>query len=642
MLNNNAHRSLLSLSRRARTPRLRSRLEWSEQELVIPEGKYKDQKFRVSRQPWTRHVLDNMGKWRRNLLTGPKQAGKTLLGFVDPILYHLFEVGEKVGCGVPNLDMVADKWNEDILPAIEASRYRDLLPRTGRGSKGGTPIRIDFLNGAALRFFGAGGGDKQRAGFTTRILVVTETDGFDEVGGTSRESTKLSQLEGRTLADPENALIYYECTVSTEDGFTWQQYHNGTASRIVCQCRHCLHWVTPGRSDLVGWQDAENEIQAGRSASFACPDCGGLWTEADRVQMNQSSLMVHSGQEITDDGCIVGQPIETNLFSFHFNAFNNMFQPTWFLGEREWLASRADNHDEAEIAILQESWALPTKNETVEKVEISAGIVRGSASGYAGRCSGLARGVIPEGTESVTAFIDVSKRILQWEAVAWLPNRSHTVDYGFFETDRPDVVGDETAIRDALSTLRDDLERRFDLTIGLVDCGFWRDVILAWLATNHRGIWRPSHGMSSYVHPTKPTADKRPSKSGARWHFAKDGPHWVVNFDPDSFKHVVHGSFIVRPLREDGSNAPGSITLFGENPQEHTEYAMQVTAEQWTTKFSKDKPTKRADSRAWVKIRKANHQLDCHVGNTVARSVALDLAPSLKGPIKLSEIQRNR
>ena len=31
--------------------------------------------------------------------------------------------------------MAKDKWREDILPVIEASRYRDLLPRQGGGSR---------------------------------------------------------------------------------------------------------------------------------------------------------------------------------------------------------------------------------------------------------------------------------------------------------------------------------------------------------------------------------------------------------------------------------------------------------------------------------------------------------------------------
>jgi hypothetical protein len=58
------------------------------------------------------------------------------------MLYHLFEIGETVICGLPDMDMAADKWREDILPAVESSRYRELLPRHGGGSRGG---RVETL-----------------------------------------------------------------------------------------------------------------------------------------------------------------------------------------------------------------------------------------------------------------------------------------------------------------------------------------------------------------------------------------------------------------------------------------------------------------------------------------------------------------
>ena len=39
-----------------------------------------------------------------------------------------------------------------------------------------------------------------RAGFTARVLVITETDGLDAPGHTSREADKVTQLEARTRA----------------------------------------------------------------------------------------------------------------------------------------------------------------------------------------------------------------------------------------------------------------------------------------------------------------------------------------------------------------------------------------------------------------------------------------------------------
>ena len=58
-------------------------------------------------------------------------------------MYHLFEIQETVILAVPNLDMVADKWREDLKPLIEVSRYRDLLPRTGARARAARPRRSD-------------------------------------------------------------------------------------------------------------------------------------------------------------------------------------------------------------------------------------------------------------------------------------------------------------------------------------------------------------------------------------------------------------------------------------------------------------------------------------------------------------------
>jgi len=53
-------------------------------------------------------------------------------------------------------------------------------------------------------------------------VVITETDRMDQSGATSPESDKITQLEARTHAYGSRKRIYMECTVSTEDGRTWQ------------------------------------------------------------------------------------------------------------------------------------------------------------------------------------------------------------------------------------------------------------------------------------------------------------------------------------------------------------------------------------------------------------------------------------
>src|SRR5690349_20861733 len=111
-----------------RPRRLRPMRAFAEQEIVIPTGPFEGRRFRCARQPYTGLWFDavDSGRWSRCVATGPTQSGKTLSCFVIPLMYHRFEIGETVICGLPDMDMAADKWREDILPVIEASKYREL------------------------------------------------------------------------------------------------------------------------------------------------------------------------------------------------------------------------------------------------------------------------------------------------------------------------------------------------------------------------------------------------------------------------------------------------------------------------------------------------------------------------------------
>lgn len=610
-------------------------IEWAEQELVIPDGPYRGLPYTTTRQPYARLFLRESGKWRRHNATGPSQSGKTLTCFVVPLLYHLFERRENVICGLPSLDMSANKWKQDIFPAIQASRYRELIPRRGKGSQGGTPTSIEFGNGATLMFLTGGGGDKQRAGATAPVVVITETDGMDEIGGTSRESDKISQLEVRTNAYQRVGTdrLYMECTVSTETGRTWREHIAGTESRIVCPCRHCGKWVTPEREDLHGWHGAETKLAAGRAAFFACPACGGAWTEADRNAMNNAARLLHRGQDIGDDGGVVGDAPETDTLSFRWTAFNNLFTTAQRLGEFEWEAARSEDQDTADLKMRQFFWTLPAKDESREKVEMSVGVVRGSDAKYAGRCSGIARGVVPDGAQYVTAFIDIGKAFLSWMVMAWTPSRSHVVDYGFHETSMPHVVGEEIAISTALSEVLSAISGRWALHAGLVDAGHWSDIVYGVLKQTG-GCWMPSKGLgrseqSGYRHPASAgspgySADKIPAPNGDQWYqsWQHDARIAAIDFHADWWKNRVHGSFLIQPL-SNGTLQRGVVTLFGSDPNEHTELGKHLNSEVFVREFRKGLI---GTTERWEKVSKNNHLFDCAVGCFVARSLAEAIA----------------
>lgn len=606
--------------------RLRSFGHWAESELRLPSGPSEGRRYRLDRLPYARLLFDELGKWRRHCITGPTQSGKTLHAFVFVILYYLFEMHEDVIVGVPDLGMGAVKWDKDIRPVILRSAYRDQIPRRGPGSKGGTPTLITFRNGRTLQFMAGGGGDKQRAGATAKVLLITETDGLDQIATTSREGQdKISQLEARIRAHGMDARLFMECTVSTHNARTWQEYQQGTRSVIQCQCPVCSAWVAPEREHFVGWDNAETRLEAGERAAFSCPDCGVLYSEQQRRDMNLGAKLVHRGQELTPDGELIGEPPQTDTLGFRWSAFHNLLAPSSLIGMEEWTAQHADNPMAADIVLKQQVWCLPAEDTTTERVPLTIGIVRGSAAGYHGRCNGRAEWSAPEWCEAMTAHVDVGMRVLNWSVNAHgADKRRDVIAYGATPTEQPDVIGPEEAILSGLHRVREIIERNCDIDLALVDCGYQgnrrhqknpRRVVYEFVISSG-DQWAAAMGLSRWIRKDETDAIQ-PSLTGAPWYYSRqeylEQQLWVVDFDPSAFKHLSHGGYLIQPHDDQNNRVAGSVTIWGDDAKAHNEFATQLNNE----RFEVDHKTGRSE---W-KRHGPNHYFDTDVGNLVAKSV---------------------
>ncbi len=123
-------------------------------------------------------------------------------------------------------------------------------------------------------------------------------------------------MEARLGAFGMRSRTFLECTVSIEQGRTWQELIAGTNSRIAIRCVHCRNFVTPEREHLIGWRDGKDVFGAGDLTRIACPSCGAIWEEKDRVAANQESVLVHRGQTIDENGVISGDPPGPTLSAF--------------------------------------------------------------------------------------------------------------------------------------------------------------------------------------------------------------------------------------------------------------------------------------------------------------------------------------
>ncbi len=563
---------------------IRSMRQFALDEIRLPSGPRQGLQLSLTTQPFSALLLDELDRrdpasggryWKRINLTAPRQSGKTLWGSALPVLYHTCEVGETVIYGVPDLDMAKDKWTIDLLPVIEKTRYRELLPSAGSGSRGGFAMSMELRNGAHLRFMSGGGGaqGRGRVGFTSRVLVVTELNAFGVSVETSEEGSKLSELEG-CVAAFKNALIYQECTVTTEDCLVWNHYINGSHSRIVLSCPHCQQWVEMERPQLVGWQDAESQGQAVEDARWLCPKCGEVITEAERVEMNRDARLLHGTQEVDEAGEIHGDMPLTRTLGFRWSAFHNLFTDAGILAEKEWTAKQAADQDLAERAILQYYWCEPYR----------ATLFEGAPLDYKDlqkRLSHTPKGIIPADTVYLTMGIDPGKWHGYWVLLAFRKTgQIHIPDYGIFPIPSNDMK-EEIALLSALMAFRDEVKRGW----AVEGTGKLQTPDAIWIDAGHlpavvhqfcvdsgtfpAGPWFATIGRGSstmekqaFGAPKRTTNEIR--KIGEGWFVSRQQQYksWVVTVNSDGWILWFQNGLRLPIMSVDSKPTPGAVTLF--------------------------------------------------------------------------------
>lgn len=614
----------------AKPHRLRSLRQFAEEEIVIPEGPYQGNRLRIARQPYVGLLYDaiDSGRWPHVACVGPVQSGKSLCAWAIPILWHLFEAAETVVCGVPQMDVAADKWNKELRPLIVRTRYAHLLPTTGRGSRGGVPEALEFRHGVTLKLMSGRGGDEKRSSFTSRVAVCTEVDKYDTAGLTSREAGPVDQIEARTLAYGDDRRFIEECTASLPTGRIWRQYLQGTQSRIVCPCPHCGHWVGPERDDLVGWQEAQNKVEARRMAHFVCPACKKPIDGTQRRRMNLRAKLIHAGQEIDPDGEIHGTASPTDTLGFRWSAFNNLFWSAGTIGAAEWTARADYDEDAAAKQLNQFWWALPWVAPDQEINRIEPDKIRR-------RTSPRPRGQVADDAAFLTIGVDVGKFLFHYVSIAWRKDSGgEIVDYGVLEADA-DNLGTQRAAELALAQLRDLVAAGYPRQTGgtiratqvWIDSGYHetKDQVYAFCREKrNRDLFIPAKGYGylqqrnrTYRQPTKKGADVR--VIGLQYHLNRLPEHRVrlAHVNADFWKSDLHERLKLPP------EAPRALSLFLAPENEHRRFAKHLDAE----RQKQAEVPGRGQVIVWETIRRGNHYLDAsYLADAAAHRAAAMLA----------------
>jgi phage terminase large subunit GpA-like protein len=652
--NKNADAQLKIMLHASRAPMLRSYSDFATKEVRCPPSSMRSGLlFDLETQPYVRLLFEEFERdWEIRNIVGCTQSGKTLSAFCIPVLYHLFERKESVLCGVPSADIVKDKWNVDLLPAIESCpSFRKELPRRGPASEGGTPSLIKFRHGPVLKFMTGGGDDKTRSHFTSRVLIITETDGFDEKQETSREGDKLSQLYGRTKSRGSKRVIYQECTVSTEKGRTWSDYNNGSQSKIHRPCPKCGEYVCPGREQLIGWREAKSELEAYEKSRWSCPICFAPWEESERIAANQKSVLVHRWQQVDRFGRVTdkeGMACDTKILGFRWTGVDNSFRSAGDIGMDEWKAEfKEADKLKAEITIRQQDHTEPAPNPEEDLTSLDYQVIAKRQE------PGLRRGTVPEGTDFITVGIDMGKWRCYWNATAWRRDRTGVViNYGVIVVPT-DAMGMERGQTVALREFREEVfmkgwpDERGQLIvpkIALVDAGDGNMDTTVHAFCNEpdsRGKFYASKGHGISQEGLKGRYYDRPAGTagivaqGEKWRLQMiAGKGQLLEFDADHWKSWLHGRLAAK------MNEPGSIVLFEtDRPTDHYEWSRSQCSER---AYAVQLPGGKGQAIKWdVQDKRHNHDFDAMVLACVgagARGFKLFVAPpEPQPPIRLDK-----
>lgn len=588
-------------------PRLRTHREFAEQELVLADGPMKGLKFNAAFMPFMALVLTEFDllNYHRFFGSGPTQGGKTLLFFIEPALYHLFEICENVILGAPVVELAQAIYSERLLPSIKASRYRAYLPSEGSGSRGGKADAIHFKHGPTLRFMGAGGGDHQRSSHPARVVILTELDKMDTPGKSSREADPVSQLEARTHAFGDSAIIYGECTMSTESGRIFREVEKlGTGSQPLFKCPMCSVPVSLSRKSFHGWETAEDSLAASEEAHFICPNCSAKWTESDRRTALRSPVLISRGQEISEEGQIMGDPPRTNTFGFRWTALASNLRTMSSIGAQMYAAEEAGD-DASRRMVSQFIWAEPYSGELVDLSRVDVDTILRKMTRHE-------RGEIPSTSKRLVLGIDVGSYVCWWTLYSFTADaQGHVVDFGSIDVPQEAEGRSKGAVLAALRAFRDNhiMKGWAGKTPHrvIVDSGWEPEVAYAFVKESGQGTYVAAKGFGSKSRNGVFKAGTMKTKSrliGNRWNIStQSNGILLLQVDADYWKAQVHDGFGIP------EGASGTMTIFKADKRNR---GMRIFARQMTAEYREvDLTPGTTHGYRWVVASKQNHYLDC-------------------------------
>jgi phage terminase large subunit GpA-like protein len=555
---NELRRAVLALRQAVAPPPRLTVSQWADaHRRLSSESAAEPGQWRTDRAPFQRGIMDAVTdpRVREVVVMKSAQVGWTeILGNV--VGYHIDRDPAAILLIQPTLDM-AEAWSKDRLAPMvrDTPALRGKIKDARSRDSGNTLLHKQFPGGH-ITMAGANS-PASLASRPIRVVLCDEVDRYPASAGTEGDPISLARKRSTTFWN-RKLLMGSTPTVKGESRIE-SAFETSDRRYFEVPCPHCETF------DRLRWDNVKWPEQDPRAAYYACPECGGVITDADKTRMLQHGRWTASAES---DG----------VAGFHIWEAYSPWVTFGQMAAAFVEAKRTPQTLQTWVnTSLGETWVEQGDAPTWERV------LKQRADYQSGE--------VPAGVLALVSGVDVQKNRLVYVVRGFgLEMFSALVEHGelFGDTDQPEVW----------TRLANLLAERWgpDMPIAamMVDSGYRTDQVYAF-ARRFPQV-RATKGHDTLSAPIKPakvdvTVRGQVVKQGLKiWHV-----------DSSYFKGWIHVR-IEWPVGE-----PGAWLL----PQDVSdEYCKQVAAESRITLPN--------GKRVWKKVAPDNHYLDAEVLATAA------------------------
>jgi len=360
--------------------------QWADERLYLsPEDSAEYGKYRSARAPYQRGVMDAFNEGAVEIVVmSSAQMFKTLIAKAM-IGYHIDLDPAPLLLVQPTVEMAETFSKDRLAPMIRDTPVLQGKVRDAKSRDSGNTILKKSFPGGHITMIGANA-PAPLAMRPIRIVICDEVDRYPPSAGTEGDPINLARKRTITYRNKRRVVLLSTPTIKGISRIE-RAWNQSDQRRFHVPCPHC------GHEHVLKWENISIIDEKPETACMACPECGALINNSDKMGMLVA-------------GRWVAENPESPIPGFHINE---LYSPWRSFADvaADFYAARGNPEEE-------KTWWNTSMGEPFEVTG-----ERANPETLADRRENYDAVTVPSGVVVVTAGLDVQNDRLEIEFVGW-------------------------------------------------------------------------------------------------------------------------------------------------------------------------------------------------------------------------------